>query len=74
MEHNSVQFAVVEATNPCCWKWIVFLDANGLQIGIAPTRTDAVIDAELAVEEALERALAGSFRKSTKYNAACCTS
>jgi len=55
MEHKTVQFAVVEATNPCCWKWIVFLDANRMRTGIALTRADAVLDAELAIENALER-------------------
>ena len=55
MEHRNVQFDVIEATNPCCWKWIVFLDANRMRTGIALTRADAVLDAELAIEKALER-------------------
>jgi hypothetical protein len=54
MEHKTVQFTVVEATNPGCWKWIVFLDANRMRTGIALTRADAVLDAELAIENALE--------------------
>ena len=37
------------------WKWIVFLDANRMRTGIALTRADAVLDAELAIEKALER-------------------
>jgi hypothetical protein len=55
MEYKAVQFEVVRTTNPCCWKWIVFLDANRMQTGIALTRADAVLDAELAIEKALER-------------------
>jgi hypothetical protein len=55
MEHKTVQFTVAEATNPCCWKRIVFLDANRMRTGIALTRADAALDAELAIENALER-------------------
>jgi len=55
MEYRNVQFDVIEATNPCCWKWIVFLDANRMRTGIALTRADAVLDAELAIEKSLER-------------------
>jgi hypothetical protein len=55
MEHKTIQFQVVQATNPCCWKWIVFLDATRMRTGIALTRADAVLDAELAIEKALER-------------------
>jgi hypothetical protein len=55
MEHKTIQFQVVQATNPCCWKWIVFLDATRMRTGIALTRADAVLDAELAIEKALEQ-------------------
>jgi hypothetical protein len=27
MEYKGIRFEIVETTNPCCWKWIVFLDA-----------------------------------------------
>ena len=55
MDHKTIQFEVVQATNPCCWKWIVFLDATRMRTGIALTRADAVLDAELAIEKALEQ-------------------
>ena len=55
MEHKAVQFKVVQTTNPYCWKWIVFLDANRMLTGIALTRADAILDAELAIEKVLER-------------------
>ena len=55
MEHKGVQFAVVQTTDPCCWKWTAFLDAISSLTGIALTRADAVLDAELAIEKALER-------------------
>ena len=51
MEHKTMQFEVVQATNPYCWKWIVFLDATRMRTGIALTRADAVLDAELAIEK-----------------------
>jgi len=40
--------------NPSCWKWVVFLDATKTRTGIALTRADAVLDAEFAIEKALE--------------------
>ena len=55
MEYKEVQFEVVQTTTPCCWKWIAFLDAVSMRTGIALTRADAVLDAELAIEKALER-------------------
>ena len=55
MEHKAIQFEVVQTTNPCCWKWIVFLDATRTRTGVALTRADAVLDAELAIEKALEK-------------------
>jgi len=54
MEHKGVQYEVVQTINPCCWKWIVFLDAVRMRTGIALTRADAVLDGELAIESALE--------------------
>ena len=54
MEHKGVQFEVVQTINPCCWKWVVFLDAVRMRTGIALTRADAVLDGELAIEKALE--------------------
>jgi len=53
MEHKTMQFEVVQTTNPCCWKWIVFLDATRMRTGISLTRADAVLDAELAIEKAV---------------------
>jgi len=58
MEHKGVQFDVIQATTPCCWKWTAFLDAIRMRTGIALTRADAVLDAELAIEKALERQIA----------------
>ena len=41
MEHKTIQFEVVQTTNPCCWKWIVFLDATRMT-GISLTSPVAV--------------------------------
>jgi hypothetical protein len=54
MEHKGIRFEIVETTNPCCWKWIIFLDAIRMRTGVALTRADAVSDAELAIEQASE--------------------
>ena len=55
MEYKGIRFEIVETTNPCCWKWIVFLDATRMRTGVALTRADAVLDAESAIEEASTR-------------------
>jgi hypothetical protein len=54
MEYKAIQFEIIQTTNPCCWKWVVFLDATKTRTGIALTRADAVLDAELTIEKALE--------------------
>jgi hypothetical protein len=54
MEYKAIQFEIIQTTNPCCWKWVVFLDATKTRTGIALTRADAVLDAEFAIEKALE--------------------
>ena len=55
MDYKGVEFQVVQASNPGCWKWTAFLDAIRMRSGVALTRADAVLDAELAIEAALER-------------------
>jgi hypothetical protein len=54
MEYKAVQFEIIEMTNPSRWKWVVFLDATKTRTGVALTRADAVLDAEFAIEKALE--------------------
>ena len=53
MEYKGIRFEIVETTNPCRWKWIVFLTPTRMRTGVALTRADAVLDAESAIEEAL---------------------
>jgi hypothetical protein len=53
MEYKSIQFEIIETTNPYGWKWIVFLDANRTRTGIGLTRADAVLDAEVAIDKVL---------------------
>lgn len=55
MDYKGVEFEVIQTTNPCCWKWTAFLDSIRLRTGAALTRADAILDAELAIEKALER-------------------
>jgi hypothetical protein len=40
MEYKGIQFEIVQATNPSCWRWIVVLDATRMRTGIALTRAD----------------------------------
>lgn len=54
-EHKGVPFEVIQTTNQGCWKWTAFLDASSSLTGIALTRADAVLDAELVIEKALQR-------------------
>ena len=54
MEYKAIQFEIIQMTNPCCWKWVVFLDATKTRTGIALTRADAVLDAEFAIGKAFE--------------------
>jgi hypothetical protein len=54
MEYKAIQFEIIQMTNPCCWKWVVFLDATRTRTGVALTRADAVLDAEFAIDKALE--------------------
>jgi hypothetical protein len=54
MDYKGIQFEIIEMTNPCCWKWVVFLDAAKTRTGVALTRADAVLDAQFAIEETLE--------------------
>jgi hypothetical protein len=54
MEYRTIQFEVVETTNPYGWKCIVFLDATRTRTGIGLTRADAVLDAEFAIDKALD--------------------
>lgn len=53
MEYKTVQFEVLQ-TNPSFWEWIVFVDAAGLRAGVSLARADAGLDAESAIDEALE--------------------
>ena len=57
MEYRTVQFEVVETTNPYGWKWVVFLDATRTRTGIGLTRADAVSVAEFAIDKALDSRL-----------------
>ena len=63
MEYKAIQFEVILTKDPP-WKWIVFLDLTKMQTGVALTRADAVLDAEIAIDKALEggRCREGSFR------------
>jgi hypothetical protein len=56
MEFKSVRFEIMQTADPCCWKWVVFVDATRMQTGIALTRADAVLDAESAIDQHINKA------------------
>jgi hypothetical protein len=52
MEYKGIQLEVIQTTNLCCWKWVVFLDSTRMRSGLALTRADAVLDAEFIIDQA----------------------
>jgi hypothetical protein len=54
MEYKAVQFEVFQSPDLGCWKWTVFLHTTTVG-GIALTRADAILDAELAIESGLQQ-------------------
>jgi hypothetical protein len=53
MTHKGIEYKVT-AGSPAAWRWAVFIDSANPRTGISLTRSDAVIDAEFAIEEAAE--------------------
>ena len=49
MEYKGIPFEITQLAT--AWKWTVFLDATSMQSGLALTRADAVLDAEIAIDE-----------------------
>ena len=76
MDYKAIQFEIIQATNPCCWKWIVFLDAARTRTGVALTRADAVLDAEFAIDNALEsrQRMPASSNSGFRIAVPCCAS
>ena len=55
MDYKTIQFDVIQTTSPSYgWKWIVFLDATRTRTGVGLTRADAVLDAQFAIDKALQ--------------------
>jgi hypothetical protein len=52
MTHKGIEYRVVQAGSPAGWRWAVFIDSANPRTGISLTRSDAVVDAEFAIEEA----------------------
>jgi len=50
--HKGIPFEITQLTDS--WKWTVFFDATRTQTGAALTRTDAVLAAEIAIDEMLK--------------------
>ena len=54
MDYKAIRFEILQSVNPCCCKWVVFLNATKMRTGFALTRADAVLDAQIAIDRALE--------------------
>lgn len=55
MEYKDIQFEISQTPGPSYgWKWVVFLNATRTRTGVGLTRADAVLDAEFAIDQALE--------------------
>jgi hypothetical protein len=48
MEHRGVEYTVVQTINPYGWKWSFQREGRVPKIGIAGSRTEAVLAASLA--------------------------
>jgi hypothetical protein len=55
MDYKGVEYTIVQTANPSGWKWTVFLDATRTRTGESPTRQLAVLEAERAIDKAIER-------------------
>jgi hypothetical protein len=49
MEHRGVEYTVVQTINPYGWKWSFQREGRAPKIGIAGSRTEAVLAARLAI-------------------------
>jgi hypothetical protein len=50
MEHRGVEYTVVQTINPYSWKWSFQREGRTPKIGIADSRTEAVVSARLAIK------------------------
>jgi hypothetical protein len=53
MKYREVEFSVVQGIGRHLWRWSVSLDANHSATGQAATKSEAVAEAERAIDRAL---------------------
>jgi hypothetical protein len=52
VEYKGIKYSILEIANG--WKWVVHLGATRIRTGFSRTRAHAVLDAERAIDKALE--------------------
>jgi hypothetical protein len=52
MEHNGIQYTVVQTANPLVWRWMVRFEGCA-KIGTSPNRIGAVQHAIRAIDDAI---------------------
>lgn len=55
VNYKEVEYSIIQTALPKGWKWTVFLSPTRTRTGIAKTREDAVLDAERAIDRAIEQ-------------------
>jgi hypothetical protein len=55
MEHQGVEYTVVQTINPFGWKWSFERDDKRPKTGVAFSRTEAVSAAEQAISKSVRR-------------------
>jgi hypothetical protein len=53
MEHNGIQYQVVQTANPTDFKWTVQLDENKTRTGVSFSRGDAILSAMRFIDRAI---------------------
>ena len=55
LEHRGIEYQIQELASAHRWKWTVFATQTKTWTGISNTRSDAVLDAERAIDRIFEK-------------------
>ena len=55
LEHRGIEYQIQELASAYRWKWTVFATQTKTWTGISNTRSDAVLDAERAIDRIFEK-------------------
>jgi hypothetical protein len=54
MQHNGVEFEVVQTANPTGWKWTFQIPGKRIKTGTTSSRTAAIVLAHAAIEKGIK--------------------